>query len=56
MRVVAGRPLSNWGFGFSYCGRDVVEREPTRVSREVFPEPLGPTRRKVGRVVEVVER
>ena len=28
----------------------------TRVRREVFPELLGPTRRKVGRVVEVVER
>ena len=28
----------------------------TSVRREVFPEPLGPMRRKVGRVVEVVER
>ena len=41
---------------FRYCRRDVIGIGLTSVRREVFPEPLGPTRRKVGRLVEVVER
>ena len=32
--------------------RQMREQEVTRVSREVLPVPLGPTRRKDGRAVE----
>ena len=43
-------------FGIRYHRGDGTGGGLTSVRREVFPAPLGPTRRKVGRVVEVVER